>query len=360
MPIKEVNWSLLREAVTAAQSQAEQCARAGVTPEQGRLVYEATEQALLGNKAPFELNPELSAAASRLLATSSYVDGKEGKHLLKVLLKLTGQSLSKLPDLPGPAQRIFSAEFRIRGLLHESPEAFLALVLRSQSPYQLIDPHPTLPGKPVFSNRGFLKSFGLFRGEVSSIVQHHLLDAENLLRFDELTRAATSGPQRPEGVSIKEGIQVLFQQGPVYPHSAIITAIRYAPGGESRPPGSGIHHAVILGQCLKGSLEYVSPAYADFRDGKSQVGYLKTGLGFYFAYALGRNPSPEEIGDRLQKDRPGFPLRAALIQALEVREQEFDEVMERAASEGIFREAREARREDTRTAGGRRKISRGK
>jgi hypothetical protein len=354
MPIEEVNWSLLREAVTAAQSRPEQYHKAGVTAEQGRLAYEAAEQALLGNKTPFELNPELSAAASRLLATSSYVDGNEGKQLLKALLKLTGQSLAKLPDLSGPSQRIFSAEFRIRGLLHESPEAFLALVLRSQSQNRPIDPHPTILGEPVFSNRGFLNSFGLFHSEVPSVARRHLLDAENLFRFDELTRAATSGPQRPEGVSIKEGIQVLFEQGPADPHSEIVAAIRYAPGGEGRTPGSGIHYARSLGQCLKGSLEYLSPAYTDFRNGKSQEGYLKTGLEFYFAYALGRHPSPREMQDSLQEDRPGFPLRTALLEALGVPEQEFDEVMERAAQQGVFGEAirrpesRDSRRPESR------------
>jgi hypothetical protein len=218
-------------------------------------------------------------------------------------------------------------------------------VWRSQNPrHPDIDFRPAPPADQLFSHRAFLTSFGLFHSPVPKVVRDHVLGTENLTRFDGLVREMTSTRGRPKGVSIEEGIRVLFHRDKLndpIAEGAIEAAIQYNPKGEIRAPGSGINFFMTLNSLHTSTTEYLTSAYTQFSRGTGSNGEasLIDALQVYLQTTLGRHPSPEEIWAYLQKGRPGFPVRDAVIEALGVRPDEFDQVMQRAAKEGAFGEA---------------------
>jgi hypothetical protein len=221
-----------------------------------------------------------------------------------------------------------------------------------------------------FSNRNLLGIFGLLthhRDPVPRTVRTHLLVPNNLARLDQLVREETSSPEMPRGVSIEEGIRVLFINRKIKPiHREMVKGIRHRVGYfeqthylEARPPGSGIRFFMDLNSSQKTMTEELADAYAQLRDTGSGLEALEAALERYVANTLGRRLPMEEIWSYLRRDGSRFPVRAAVIEALRVRPAEFDEVMTRAGEASVLREWRQEDREK-KVSRGKRKVVRGR
>jgi hypothetical protein len=114
---------------------------------------------------------------------------------------------------------------------------------------------------------------------------------------------------------------------------------------------------MVLNESLKRLTEELARDYTRYRESGSEVIQLQTSLYRYLGFVTGKQLSPEETWDYLQERRSGFPVRDAIIEALGVRSEEFDHVMERAAEAGIFGEGlRHPRSRDSRRPEARRRV----
>jgi hypothetical protein len=336
------------------------------------ILQKAFPQAQIQDTSAFERAPDLAAAAYYLLSTSQYAATSDSRQTLKALRTAIHQSMS--PYLGRYSiQSTFAVEFRMRALMRESPTAFYGLMdfVQHQQNRTLAGLDSELQGSLLggyrFGNRDLLDIFGLLthhRDPVPKAVRIHLLIPKNLARFDQMVRDETSTPEMPRGVSIEQGIRILFANRGIQPvHREMVTGIRYrtvdvagSPSLAVRSPGSGIRFFVELSSSQKNTTEQLKAAYARFRDTGSGIDELKSSLENYFANALGRRLPMEEIWPSLRRGVSGFPVRAAIIEALGVRPAEFDYVMTRAGEASVLKELR---REDKESKG-KREAVRGK
>jgi hypothetical protein len=370
MPIYGRDLQLLDNAI----SPIEQLDRLRLTEE----VAQALERAQRGNTGIFEQRPDLAAAAYYLLNTSPYAThggASQRQQTLDALRATIHQAMAPSPR-GYSSSSILAAEFRLRALMYESPAAFYGLVdFVQHSDSRTVagmdrELQNDLLGNYRFDNRTLLGIFGLLdsrRDPGPNVVRTQLLVPQNLARFDQMVRDETATPAMPRGVSIEEGIRILFVNKAIQSvHREMVRGIRYSavdmdglPVLTVRSPGSGIRFFMELNSSQKTMTEELATAYAQFRDTDSGLEALEAALERYVANTLGRRLPMEEIWSYLRRDGSRFPVRAAVIEALRVRPAEFDEVMTRAGEASVLREWRQEDREK-KVSRGKRKVVRGR
>jgi hypothetical protein len=363
MPIEQTELSLIFDA-TFTPSLIEQTDELKLVEE----VRNATERERSGESI-FERRPDLAAAAYYFLAKSKHGNAAVGHQALDTLRAAVHGAMSQGVNVESSAQRAFSIEYRIQGIIRENPMAFYGLMhylryttgyppgseyeRRPVDNYANHDVYEGMLGHYRFRNNTILGIFNLLapEGYVFEPVRSHLSDQENSARLDEIVKLETSG------VSLKAGLHALFdyQERDVYSvtraiyqpleaDNRFITELRYKNGSPNgtlaaRRPGSGIERFMALNESLRRVTEELARDYTRYRGSGSEVIQLETSLYKYLGFVTGRQLSPEETWDYLQERRSGLPVRDAVIEALGVHPEEFDHVMERAAQAGIFGEA---------------------
>jgi hypothetical protein len=342
-----------------------------------RLVEEVKRAAARerSGEAIFEKRPDLAAAAYYLLAKSRHGKSEAGHRTMGTLKAAIHGAMSPGVNGESSVQSALSLDFRLRGIIHENPAAFYGLVYYlgqtsfSYTGEQLpcfavesfteLNSHKRLLGPYRFRTIEILSIFDLLQpnGFVYKPVRSYFSDPETSRRLDALVSQETpGGPKIPNGVPLETGLRILFGpppggeydvalgRRPADPLDAIVTAIRYRRVEDNgallpRRPGSGIGHFMALNASLKAVTESLARDYRHFSKTGLEILPFEHSLFDYLKTVIGRQLSREETWGYLQKGREGFPVRDAVIEALGVRPEEFDQVIERAAKAGAFGES---------------------